>query len=58
MKNTPDPTFHRDREKQFIEHVQGVLEGDRLRLDTTRGRRPVADDDAGRQGRRARRRAR
>ena len=41
MKNTPDPTYHRDREKQFFEHARALLEDDRLRLDTTRGIRPI-----------------
>src|SRR5258706_909655 len=42
MKTSLDPTFHRDRERQFIEHVRNVLEDDRLRIDTTRGRRPLS----------------
>ena len=41
MKTSVDPTFHRDREKQFIEHVRNLLDDDRLRPDTTRGRRPI-----------------
>lgn len=41
MKNSPDPTFHRDREKQFVDHVRGLLDDDRLRLDTRRGVRPI-----------------
>src|SRR5258706_1091883 len=42
MKTSLDPTFHRDRERQFIDHVRNVLDDDRLRLDTTRGRRPLS----------------
>src|SRR5258706_7539463 len=42
MKTTLAPTFRRDRERQFIEHVRTVLEDDRLRIDTTRGRRPLS----------------
>ena len=36
-----DPSFHRDRERQFVEHVKKLLGDERLRLDTTRDRRPV-----------------
>src|SRR5438045_8318543 len=41
MKPSLDHTFHRDRERQFIEHVRNVLEEYRLRIDTTRGRRAL-----------------
>jgi hypothetical protein len=47
MTDRPDssladlPTEHRAREDQFIQHVQTLLGDDRLRLDTTRGRRAV-----------------
>ena len=41
MKSSLDPTFHRDREKQFVEHVRGLLGDDRLRLETRRGVRPI-----------------
>jgi hypothetical protein len=41
MNNSPDPTVHREREEQFINHVEQLLEDDRLRVDTTRGRRSV-----------------
>jgi hypothetical protein len=37
-----DPSIHRQLETQFIEHVERLLQDDRLRIDTTRGRRPVA----------------
>lgn len=41
MKNSPDPTFHRQREQQLIGHVERLLNDDRLRLDTTRGNRAI-----------------
>lgn len=33
-----DPSVHRQREQDFIRHVEQLLGDDRLRLDTTRGR--------------------
>ena len=41
MKNSPDPTLHRQREQQLIGHVERLLNDDRLRLDTTRGNRAI-----------------
>ena len=41
MKISSDPTFHRQREQQLIQHVQKLLADDRLRLDTIGGNRPV-----------------
>ena len=41
MINSPDPSVHRQRERRLIEHVQTVLNDDRLRIDTIRGLRPV-----------------
>jgi hypothetical protein len=41
MRNSTDPSIHRQREQQMIEHVQRLLEDDRLRIDTSRGRKPV-----------------
>jgi hypothetical protein len=41
MKSSVDPLVHRQRERQFIEHVEKLLDDERLRVDTTRGRRPV-----------------
>src|SRR4051794_16555046 len=41
MRNSPEPSLHRQREEELIRHVQRLLEDDRLRVDTTRGRRPV-----------------
>ena len=41
MTNSPDPAVHRQREEQLIEHVDRLLDDDRLRIDTTLGRRPV-----------------
>src|SRR3954447_1211757 len=38
---TPDPSSHRGAGRRFIEHVETLLGDDRLRLDTTRGRRPI-----------------
>jgi hypothetical protein len=37
-----DSIVHRNRQEQFIRHVEKLLDDDRLRIDTTRGRRPVA----------------
>ncbi len=37
-----DPAVHRQCEQDFIQHVQALLDDDRLRIDTVRGRRPVA----------------
>ncbi len=42
MTNSTDPTTHRLREQQFFDHVQRLLKDDRLRVDTTAGRRPVS----------------
>lgn len=41
MKNSTDPSAHRTSERRFIEHVERLLKDERLRIDTTRGRRPV-----------------
>ena len=41
MKISADPSFHRQREKQFIQHVENLLANERLRIDTRLGRRPV-----------------
>ena len=41
MKSSVDPSVHRTRERQFIEHVEKLLDDDRLRVDTTSGRRAV-----------------
>lgn len=41
MKNSTDPSAHRASERRFIEHVERLLKDERLRIDTTRGRRPV-----------------
>jgi hypothetical protein len=37
-----DPATHRQLELDFIRHVEQLLEDDRLRVDTTSGRRPVS----------------
>jgi hypothetical protein len=42
MRNSPDPSLHRQREQTFVEHVERLLSDDRLRVDTVYGRRPVA----------------
>jgi hypothetical protein len=39
--SSPEPSIHRQREVDFIRHVEGLLSDDRLRVDTTRGRRPI-----------------
>src|SRR5437764_6574308 len=41
MSTNSDPSIHRQREQDFIRHVERLLEDDRLRIDTTRGRRPI-----------------
>jgi hypothetical protein len=41
MRNSPEPSIHRQHERQFIEHVERLLSDERLRVDTVRGRRPV-----------------
>src|SRR5439155_10731560 len=41
MKTSPDPFDHRQAERRFIEHVDRLLDDDRLRVDTMRGRKPV-----------------
>ena len=42
MRNASDPFIHRQREQRLIEHVERLLSDDRLRIDTTSGRRAVA----------------
>ena len=41
MRNSLDPTVHRQRQQQFVAHVQRLLEDERLLVDTTAGRRPA-----------------
>lgn len=41
MRNSLDPTLHRQRQQQFVAHVQRLLEDERLLVDTTAGRRPA-----------------
>jgi len=41
MKNVSDPSIHRQREQLFMQYVEQLLRNDKLRIDTTRGRRPV-----------------
>lgn len=41
MKNSSDPSIHRQREQQIIQHVERLLNDDRLRVDTTRGNRAI-----------------
>ncbi|HEX4797084.1 MAG TPA: hypothetical protein VH370_25050 [Humisphaera sp.] len=41
MKTSSDPSVHRHREQQIIRHVERLLNDERLRLDTTQGRRPA-----------------
>lgn len=35
------PSSHRQQESDFLAHVERLLDDDRLRIDTTRGRRPL-----------------
>ncbi|MFI5381526.1 MAG: hypothetical protein ACHRHE_19690 [Tepidisphaerales bacterium] len=39
MSGPADPTWHREREKQIVEHVQKLLGDERLRIETTGGRK-------------------
>jgi hypothetical protein len=41
VRTSTDPAAHRQREHQLVEHVQRLLEDERLRLDTKLGRRPI-----------------
>lgn len=41
VRTSTNPATHRQREHQLIEHVQRLLEDERLRLDTKLGRRPI-----------------
>jgi hypothetical protein len=41
MKASTDPSTHRQAEQRFFEHVERVLGDERLRIDTTRGRKPA-----------------
>jgi predicted nucleic acid-binding Zn-ribbon protein len=41
MSDQSSPTFHQQLQEQFIAHVEQLLYDERLRVDTTRGRRPV-----------------
>ncbi len=41
MKSTSDPSVHRAREQQLVEHVVSLLNDPRLRLDTVNGNRAV-----------------
>ena len=41
MKTSNDPSIHRHREQQIVQHVEKLLNDERLRIDTTHGRRPV-----------------
>ena len=38
----PDPSFHRDAERRFVAHVERMLEDDRLKIPTLRGRKSIA----------------
>ncbi len=42
MKNTSDPSVHRAREQQLVEHVVQLLGDSRLRIDTVNGNRAVS----------------
>ncbi len=41
MRNSLDPSLHRQREKVFLDHVESLLADDRFRVDTLLGRKPV-----------------
>ena len=42
MKTTSDPSVHRAREQQLVEHVVNLLDDPRLRIDTVHGNRAVS----------------
>ena len=39
MINSPDPSVYRKRERQAIDHIERLLKDERLRIDTSEGRR-------------------
>src|SRR5437667_12126400 len=41
MKSSTDPSVHRDAERRFVEHVDRLLDDERLRVQTSRGRKPI-----------------
>jgi hypothetical protein len=41
MTSSPDPAQHRQREQRLVDHVQRLLEDERLRVDTTAGAKSV-----------------
>lgn len=41
IRTSLDPADHRQRERQLIQHVERLLEDERMRIDTTLGRRPI-----------------
>lgn len=41
MRNSTDPSAHRQKEQELVNHVLRLLDDDRFRVDTIRGRRPV-----------------
>lgn len=41
MRDTPDPSVHRQRQQQFVARAQKILEDERCTLDTNAGRKSV-----------------
>lgn len=41
MRDSPDPSLHRQRQQQVVAHVQKLLEDERFTVDTNAGRKPV-----------------
>lgn len=39
MRSSPDPSVHRERERQAVSHIEAVLADERLRIDTAGGSR-------------------
>ncbi len=39
--SSSEPAVHQQREVDFVRHVERMLDDNRLRIDTTRGRRPI-----------------
>jgi hypothetical protein len=42
MSDLADPTFHRDRQREFVEHVERLLSDERFAVDTAVGRRGIS----------------
>src|SRR5690349_11049464 len=41
MKTSPEPIIHQQAEQRFLDHVERLLDDERMRVDTLRGRKPI-----------------